>query len=210
VPAANLHFFGFPDHESVVHLRAIHDRMSALFGDGRIAEITSPAYEGGNIDHDVAAFTAAAFVAANSRPITHYEFALYNRLNGRRQIGLLLPNSGAPILRLPLEGESRTLVEDSLKVYRSQRFLLKLLEISGNKKAVFDRGELFRRAGPYDYLKRPMNEPCGYEVSGRHRALFANWQAAVESFYLAQPALRPDVTRLARNESTDGIAAEVR
>ena len=57
-----------------------------------------------------------------------------------------------------------------------------LLELTGRKKQLLARGEPFRLQPDYDFLQRPIDEPCGYEVSGRHRASFDAWKEEVSAF----------------------------
>jgi LmbE family N-acetylglucosaminyl deacetylase len=188
VPEANLRFLGFPDHDSCGHLPEIYDEVCKLRKSRRVTTIVSPAYEGGNIDHDATAFIAAMAVRDASVPVAHFEFPLYNHFEGRRRVNVFLPNSQATVEYLPLDGEAGGIVHAALKRYRSQHFILLLLKVTGHAKTLFDRGEPFRRAANYDFTERPEREPCGYEVSGRHRAAFAEWTAAVDEFLASHPA----------------------
>jgi LmbE family N-acetylglucosaminyl deacetylase len=188
VPEENLRFLGFPDHDSCGYLPEIYDEVSKLRKSWRVTTIVSPTYEGGNIDHDAAAFIAAMVVRDASVPVAHFEFPLYNHLDGRRRVNVFLPNSGAPVEYLPLDGEAGRIVHAALKRYRSQHFILMLLEVTGHAKTLFERGEPFRRAATYDFTERPGRELCGYEVAGRHRASFAEWTTAVDEFFASHPA----------------------
>ena len=188
VPEANLRFLGFPDHDSCRYLPEIYDEVRKLRKSWSATRIISPAYEGGNIDHDAAAFIAAMIARNASIPVTHLEFPLYNHFEGRRRVNVFLPNSGAPVEYLPLDGEAGRIVHAALKRYRSQHFILMLLEVTGHAKTLFARGEPFRPAAMYDFTERPGRQPCGYEVSGRHRASFAEWSTAVDEFLVSHPA----------------------
>ncbi len=187
VPEANLRFLGFPDHNSCEHLPEIYDEVRKLRKSRSVTTIVSPAYEGGNIDHDAAAFIAAMVVRDAGVPLTHFEFPLYNHFEGRRRVNVFLPNSEAPVKYLPRDGEAGRILHAALKRYRSQHFILLLLKMTGHTKTLFQRGEPFRRAANYDFTERPGREPCGYEVSGRHRASFAGWTAAVDDFLGSHP-----------------------
>jgi LmbE family N-acetylglucosaminyl deacetylase len=188
VPEANLRFLSFPDHDSCRYLPEIYEEVRNLRKSWSVTRIVSPAYEGGNIDHDAAAFIAAMVVRNASVPVTHFEFPLYNHFEGRQRVNLFLPNSGAPVEYLPLDGEPGRIVHAALKRYRSQHFILMLLEVTGHAKTLFERGEPFRRAATYDFTERPGRDLCGYEVSGRHRASFAEWTTAVDEFLVSHPA----------------------
>ena len=196
VPEANLRFLRFPDHDSCRYLPEIYDEVRKLRKSWNVTKIVSPAYEGGNIDHDAAAFIAAMVVRSASVPVTHFEFPLYNHFDGRRRVNVFLPNSAARVEYLPLDGDAGRIVRAALKRYRSQHFILMLLEVTGHAKALFERGEPFRRTATYDFTERPGRELCGYEVSGRHRASFDEWTAAVDEFLVSHPL--------------SGIAADVR
>ncbi|MGE5208079.1 MAG: PIG-L deacetylase family protein [Alphaproteobacteria bacterium] len=188
VPEANLRFLGFPDHDSCRYLPEIYDDVRKLRKSWNVTRIISPAYEGGNIDHDAAAFIAAMVVRNATVPLTHFEFPLYNHFEGRQRVNVFLPNSDAPVEYLPLDGDAGQIVHAALKRYRSQHFILMLLEVTGHAKTLFERGEPFRRAATYDFTERPERELCGYEISGRHRASFAEWTTAVEEFLVSRRA----------------------
>ncbi len=182
VPADNLRFLGFPDHESVEYLAAIHQAVRRVREESGCEELVSPAYEGGNIDHDTAAFIAAMVRRDSGDTVTHFEFPLYNHQNGHRRVNEFLPRPDAEVHYVSLEGEGRQLLRESLRLYGSQRILLMMLELSGHKKLLLERGEPIRRAVDYNFLARPSDEACGYEVSGLHRATFEEWSSAVGTF----------------------------
>jgi LmbE family N-acetylglucosaminyl deacetylase len=189
VPEANLRFLSFPDHDSCRYLLEIYDEVRKLRKSWNVTRIVSPAYEGGNIDHDAAAFIAAMVVRNASVPVTHFEFPLYNHFEGHQRVNVFLPNSEAPVEYVSLDGDAGRIVHAALKRYRSQHFILMLLEVTGHAKTLFERGEPFRRAATYDFTERPGRELCGYEVSGRHRASFAEWSTAVDEFLVSGRAL---------------------
>jgi LmbE family N-acetylglucosaminyl deacetylase len=187
VPDENLHFLGFPDQNSARHIAAAYTQVLTLVNTNQFAELVTPAYEGGNIDHDVAALIGAEVtIGANSRPL-HVEYPLYNRYQGPRRVGLFLPNATTEVQRIALDDEMRAFVLDALKVYRSQRLGLWLMELGGQRKQILDRGMCWRKAGKYDFLKRPVEEPCDYERSLTHRAKFSEWQSEVTRFFNSKP-----------------------
>ncbi len=189
VPAANLHFLQFPDHTTYRHLPALAARVAEVARSRPFGEIVSPAYEGGNIDHDTAALLGAFATRMTASGAIHREFPLYNRFRRHERYGVFLPNTDAPITFEPLDPDGQVIVRNALKLYRSQRVLLTVLSIVGHKNTMLVRGEPFRLAPRYDYRTPPTAEVCGYEVAGLHRAKFADWLAAVEPFLRAQPAL---------------------
>ena len=67
VAETNLHFLRYPDQKSVQVIPTAFDQMRSLAKAVAPAHIVSPAYEGGNMDHDVAALVAAR-VAQEASP----------------------------------------------------------------------------------------------------------------------------------------------
>ncbi|MFT3828398.1 MAG: PIG-L family deacetylase [Opitutaceae bacterium] len=189
VPAANLHFLQFPDHASFRHVSALAELVAAVVRSHPFAEVISPAYEGGNIDHDVAALMGAYAARLAGPAAVHREFPLYNRFQRRAHYGEFLPNADSPVVFAPLDPASQELVLQAMKLYRSQRVLLTVLSIVGRKKVMLARGEPFRVAPRYDYRRPPVPETCGYEVSGLHRAKFQDWLIGTEPFLRANLSL---------------------
>lgn len=182
VKPQNLHFFGFPDQSSNRWLKQAYERLVLLNRSHAFTEIVSPTYEGGNIDHDVAAFLSAQLTAASPAHPVHVEYPLYNRYKGKRQIGSFLPGREAPAYYLKVEDDTRELAKKAMKEYRSQRMGLFLMEFVTDKQAIINRGVQYRIAPPFDFLKRPTDEVCDYEKSLFHPAKFADWQASVREF----------------------------
>lgn len=189
VPAANLHFLQFPDHATHRFVPELADLVAEVARSRPFAEVISPAYEGGNIDHDVAALLGAYAAQVAGPGVLHREFSLYNRYQRRARYGEFLPNADSPVVVTPRDPEHQELVLQAMKLYRSQRILLTVLSIVGHKKFLITRGEPFRVAPRYDYLRPPVPERCGYEVSGLHRARFTDWVDGVTAFLRDNPAL---------------------
>lgn len=185
VPAENLHFLGFPDQESIAHLPAVLDQVQALAARVAFREITSPAYEGGHIDHDVAALVAA-MVRRSTPDATHFEYPLYNRHEGRNRVGVFLPNADSPVRYVRLDDPHCARAHGAHKLYRSQRLLLAWLSFKTDRKTLRAHGEPHREAPRYDFLQRPTDEPCRYEVTKVHRSPFSRWLDAVQPM-LATP-----------------------
>lgn len=181
VPESHLHFLGFPDQKSHLYLPAIHEKLSLIVPQQAFAEIVSPAYEGGNIDHDVAAFLAAQMAGPR-----HLEYPLYNRYRGHRRVGVFLPGWQSEEHFAPMDAGTRALISAAIKQYRSERLSLWLLQFVADKKGLLDRGVPFRVAPAYDFLRRPIDEPCDYERSLFHRARFSEWQTNVAGFLSAR------------------------
>lgn len=182
VPQGNIHFLAFPDQGAVGHLAQIHQSVSALAAQHRFCEITTPAYEGGNIDHDVVALVGALVAAEAPEEIGHFEFPLYHHYQGRARVGVFLPHPDSTVEYTRLAAADHALLREAMWTYRSQRWLLLALRLRADRQALRERGEPFRRAPNYDFLARPAHEPCGYEVVRRRRAPFERWLQAVGPF----------------------------
>jgi LmbE family N-acetylglucosaminyl deacetylase len=182
IPAERFHFLGFPDTKSLYHLGEILARVVQVSDERAFAELVSPAYEGGNMDHDVCAFIAARIVRQHASHPVHFEFPLYNKFDGRRRIGVFLPAAGVREHRIALDAEMRTFVQDALKVYRTQRLALWFMSLGRFKKDLLERGCAYRVVPQYDFLRRPADEPCEYESSLTHRAKWADWQREITQF----------------------------
>jgi LmbE family N-acetylglucosaminyl deacetylase len=190
VPPDRLHFLKFPDHASYHHLEAIHTQVMAIASTRPFAELTSPAFEGGNIDHDVTALMATLAAAEMPTQPVHFEFPLYNRFNGKTRYGVFQPAPGAAERHEMLNPERQKFVGDCLNAYGSQWLLLSVLKIIGHKNSILARGEPYRVAPPCDFLHRPADqEKCGYETTLYlpHRLAFAEWTKAVEPFLRVHP-----------------------
>lgn len=182
VPDPNLHFLGFPDAESYRHMRAAYEQVVAIDASNHFAQVVSPAYEGGNIDHDVAAFVAGQIAAHSPSIRLHLEYPLYNRYHGHRRVGVFLPSLQTDPHYITLDEETRSKVRHAIALYRSERLPLFLMGLAADKQALLDHGAPYRRAPAYDFMHRPSHEPCDYEKSWFHHARFQTWQKAIVDF----------------------------
>jgi LmbE family N-acetylglucosaminyl deacetylase len=181
VPRERLHFLGYPDSKSFEHFRPAFDQTVAIASELKPAQIVSPAYEGGNVDHDAADFVAAQVAARLDSHPTHLEYPLYNRANGKRQVGVFLPD-GDPGRHLAFDAATRDLAERASKVYRSQRLALWVMGFVADKKSLMENGGPYRVAPAHDFTVRPASEPTDYERSWFHPAKFEDWQRHVREF----------------------------
>jgi LmbE family N-acetylglucosaminyl deacetylase len=181
VPHERLHFLGYPDSKSFEHFRPAFDRTLAVASELKPAQIVSPAYEGGNVDHDTANFVAAQVAARLDPKPTHVEYPLYNRANGKRQVGVFLPGGDAGRY-LSFDAETRDLAQKASKLYRSQRLALWVMGFVADKKSLMEHGGPYRVALTRDFTNRPANEPTDYERSWFHPAKFEDWQRHVREF----------------------------
>jgi LmbE family N-acetylglucosaminyl deacetylase len=181
VPESHLHFLRFPDTKAVLHIHEAYEQCLRIAEQNDVAQIVSPAYEGGNIDHDVAALIAATITAkTKSRPV-HLQYPLYNRYEGRRRIGIFLPSHSEAVY-LEFDDEARKLARAAMRVYRSQKWGLLLLALFADRKSLEEHGVPYRMTPQDDFLRRPAHEPCEYEKSMFHHAKFQDWQSNVRKF----------------------------
>jgi LmbE family N-acetylglucosaminyl deacetylase len=123
-------------------LETVFHEIEAAVEKYRITQVWTPAYEGGNADHDGA--NACGFALAQ-RKISVLEFAEYNFFQGRPHSQIFpFPNGSETVLML--SPEERTRKETALRIYRSEK---------GNLNYVRTEREAFRPIAAYDYAKPP-------------------------------------------------------
>jgi hypothetical protein len=110
------------------------------------------------------------------------EYPLYNRYRGHRRVGVFLPGRQIEEHFIQMNDESRALITDAVKQYRSERVSLLLMEFVARKNGLLERGVPYRVAPTYDFMQRPASEPCDYERSFTHHAKFSDWQKSIEGF----------------------------
>lgn len=184
VPESGLHFLGYEDQASHTTLKEAYLKTLEIARAAAPDVVFSNAYEGGNIDHDVAHFIAAMAVRAlQPRPV-HYEFPLYNSYKGTYQVAKFIPREGVETLFTPLSDELVALKLHMLDFYPSQQALINLMGRLVDKKKLKKRGEPFRAVPDYDYLKPPTDPPLGYELkNNRIPHTFSDFRAAALDFY---------------------------
>lgn len=135
---------GLAARELKTALAAIHGRVRAVLDARGIDTLWTPAYEGGNADHDGANAVAAAI--ARARPALRvFEFAEYNFAGGRtRSQEFIAPRGGE--IALALSPEERAAKRRALAAYRSER---------GNLAYVRAEREAFRPLPAHDYAAPP-------------------------------------------------------
>jgi LmbE family N-acetylglucosaminyl deacetylase len=198
VPEASLHYLGYEDQESYKKINEEYRETLKIARAARPEVIFSNAYEGGNIDHDVAHFVAAMVARALSPQPVHYEFPLYNSYKGTYQVAKFIPRAGVETLATPLDDALVALKLKMLDFYPSQQALFNVMGRLVNKKQLKKHGEPYRRTPDYDYLNPPTEGRLGYELgNNKIPHAFADFRSAVLDFYnspdspVKQPAERP-------------------
>lgn len=182
IPQDNLYFLGHPDMYSYKHLDMAYRDVMEIAGKHSFVEVTTNAYEGGNIDHDVCSLMGS-FVhrEIESKPV-HYEFPLYNAYKGNYRVAKFIPRDDTETLYVKLDKELAELMISSLDMYPSQAEIIKMLKIFVNKKNLKKKGIPYRVSPKYDYTKPPTDGTLGYELNARSPVTFEEWEEAVAAF----------------------------
>lgn len=179
VPEKNLIFLGYPDQGAYLHLAEIYRDLCKLIETYKPTEITSHAYEGGNIDHDAVAFVAA--YASKRFGIRHLEFPDNSVYKGRTLIWKFLPNTGGETLYTYMNDALFKLKMQVNRMYPSQATGLSYYELSMDKKSMKTKGEPYRVAPDYDFTKPPAEE-FRYGITSKGHATYEMWSKAVSEF----------------------------
>jgi hypothetical protein len=183
-PESSLHFLGFEDSRSYATLKEDYAKTLEIARLARPDAIFSNAYEGGNIDHDIANFVAEMVSRVLVPRPPHYEFPLYNSYNGTYQVGKFIPRDGVETLSTPLDDKMVAMKIRMLDMYPSQSALFKIMGSLVDKKKLKKHGEPYRLVPEYDYLKPPTGGTLGYELgNNRIPHTFSEFHDAVLDFY---------------------------
>lgn len=182
VPQGNLHFLGYPDAEAYKHLEEIYRDALTVAEKIQPAEITSNAFEGGHIDHDVSSLTASLLAKRLPSIKVHYDFPSYNMYENKYQVNRFLPNCDFEILRTPVDDDLIALKLRSLEMYPTQKKTIETLKSIANVDEMMKSGEPYRVAPKYDYTKRPVEPMVAYEVTFPVPLKFEYFRDAVVEF----------------------------
>ncbi|MFH1538331.1 MAG: PIG-L family deacetylase [bacterium] len=182
VPQKNLDFLGHPDQYSYKHLYMAFRDVMEIAEKHHFAEITNNAYEGGNIDHDVASLMGSLAAERLEPKPTNYEFPLYNAYKNNYRVAKFIPRDDTEILYVKLDKELAELMISSLDMYPSQAEIIKMLKVFVNKKNLKRKGITYRISPKYDYTKPPTDGTLGYELNSRSPVTFEDWLKEVKPF----------------------------
>jgi len=183
VPESGLHFLGFEDQGSVKTVKEAYAKALEVARAAAPDAVFSNAYEGGNIDHDVAHFVAAMICRALPNRPPHYEFPLYNSYKGSYRVGTFIPREGVETLATLLDDELVALKIKMLDMYPSQQAIINLMKPLVNKKQLKKLGEPFRHVPDYDYTMPPTEGVLGYELKNNRIVHgFSEFREAVIDF----------------------------
>lgn len=183
VPQENLHFLGYQDRYSWKHFDDVYRDVMKLVDDLKPAEITADAYEGGNIDHDVASLMGSLAKERFAYVKAAYEFPLYNTYKNNYRANQFLPRDDSPTLYTKLDDKLLNDKIKALEFYPSQAAITTTLKTLIRKDKLKKYGEPYRAVPKYDYTKRPVDETLGYEANKRNPTSFSDWFGAVTAFF---------------------------
>lgn len=130
------------------HLPAVSTDITKAVAEHQIDQIWTPAYEGGNADHDV----VSALVSRLTPAVSVLEFAEYNFAGGRAHSQEFPALNGSEQVIQLTEAE-RELKKQALEIYQSER---------GNLSYVKTERECFRPLAGYDYSQPPHDGTLWY------------------------------------------------
>lgn len=182
VPDANIHFLGFKDRESWKSLPEVHAAVLRIANAVQPVEIVANAYEGGNIDHDVASLMGTLTAKAVPSVRAFFEFPLYNSWKGQYQVNKFIPHGDAETLYTPLDAELGRLKMEVIEMYPTQAEIVDTLKLMIDKNTLKKYGEPYRPAPAHDYMQRPMQGALLYEGNARNPVSFDDWLSAVGPF----------------------------
>jgi len=180
VPESNLRFLGFEDQNAYRFLREISRELIAVAEELQPAEITSQAYEGGNIDHDAVSFVST--LAAKKVNAVHYEFPDSNIYQGRVRVFEFLPDGKTPTLYTRVDRELYGIKMKTFKMYPTQATSLSSYELAMDGKSLKRLGEPYRLKPDYDYTQPPAAE-LRYAGTSKRTATLELWLAATRDFH---------------------------
>jgi LmbE family N-acetylglucosaminyl deacetylase len=180
VKQENLFFLGYPDASGYKHVKEAFADALKVAKMLSPAEITSIAYEGGHIDHDLTSLIASLVVKSIGTNPPHYEFPLYNTFRGSYRYARFLPRDGTETLTVRLDKKMAQTKTSLLDVYESQASIVSPLRTIMTGKLL--KEESYRATPAYDYLKPPTEGRLGYEYSTTMPRTFSDWLEYVEPF----------------------------
>lgn len=131
------------------HLSEVDAEITAAIARHKIDQVWTPAYEGGNADHDV----VNALVSRWTPTVSVLEFAEYNFAEGRAH-SQTFPTSNGSEQIVALTKDERERKQRALKIYQSER---------GNLGYVQTERECFRPIVKQDYSRPPHDGTLWYE-----------------------------------------------
>ncbi len=154
-------FLGYPDTKTFLYVNEIILRLDSVISRFKPKVIYVPAYEGGNIDHDIANYCAAQF---RNKGIKIIEFPLYSAYKT-----ILIPflHRNYPetlgTIVYPLDKSQYNFVKDYWGYYHSQKLRFEVyLRLASSFKHVFGY-EYVRELPQYNYFQLPPTKNIAYK-----------------------------------------------
>lgn len=163
VPLSNVHYLGYPDMESHKHLDKLIHSTDSLFKLIKPDVVYTSAYEGGNIDHDVANYTISHLIYKQGYSFEAYEFPEYSGYKTCYKFKYRnFPVEQKTYIE-KLSKEEYKKVINHWDFYKSQKFPINILmAVTDGKKNIFGY-EYYRPLPLYDYSQKPPSGEVAYE-----------------------------------------------
>jgi LmbE family N-acetylglucosaminyl deacetylase len=156
VPESNLLFLGYHDQQAYKNLFNIYTDLLKIAEKLHPIELTSHAYEGGNIDHDSNSLVAT--YVTRKLGIKHLEFPDNSLYEGKARIWKFLPDGKSETLFTPMDSAAMKLKFSAVKIYKSQAQSLTFYLLQADRVEMKTKGEPYRVAPDYDYTKQAAAE----------------------------------------------------
>ncbi len=169
-PQENLIFLKIKDQESVKieNLKRAVEEVTKFILKIKPNFIYVNAYEGGNIDHDVANFVASESYKNSSSTAEIYEFPLYNGYDGKLKVAEFIPRDDVETITNKINQDDIQLLEALFNIYESQQMIIKPMRLFlFNEKKIKKEGFKFRKLPKHNYLSKPHEGKLMYELCTR-------------------------------------------
>lgn len=163
VPESNIVYLGYPDMESHKHMNNLISATDSLFHELKPDVVYTSAYEGGNIDHDVANYVISQLKYKRGFLFEAFEFPEYSGYNTNMKFKYRnFPDEPTTYVK-KLSDEEYAVVSQHWDFYRSQKFPINfLMAFTIGKRNIFGY-EYYRPLPRYDYSKKPPTGSIAYE-----------------------------------------------
>lgn len=160
IPLKKCRVLSYPDRRSYLFAKELFDDLTEIIKKLNPDFIYIPAFEGGNIDHDIVHVLTMKSLQKNKIHASVMEFSLYNSHNRPHIVPpadfcTFIQNSDSKTLRIPLTPEETTYMTRYFKMYASQYFWMRVHMHFFNHRHDFWQFVEIRKVPKYKYLKRP-------------------------------------------------------
>lgn len=163
IPDDHVFYLGYPDMASHKHINSLIQSTDSIFHILQPDILYTSAYEGGNIDHDVANLVIAHLKFEKAYPFKAFEFPEYSGFDTHLKFKYRnFPTSPETYVK-KLSKEDYISVIRHWNFYKSQKFPVNfLMAFTSGKKNIFGY-EYYRPLPRYNYNQKPPSERIAYE-----------------------------------------------